>query len=178
MTSWMAWVWRKYFRWKWRWYIDGKQDRQWQRVGQQFGQKMKELPAQIKKSSQVNIKGSTALFVFLFVLYVWYSCIVMSWTILSSVEFLQYPINIPSSSVNYFHLLVVIVPIPCTMARSLHLTLLPVMNFRWFSAIWSQEVLLQDCYDLHKCCWSTSPIFQGEDFLKNNGGVLSREPWT
>ena len=147
MTSWMAWVWCKYFRWKWRWYIDGKQDRQWQRVGRQFGQKMKELPAQIKKSSQVKIKGSTALFVCLFVLYAWYSCI-MSWTILSSVVFLQYPINIPSSSVN------------------LHLTLLPVMNFRWFSAIWSQEVLLQDCYDLHKCCWSTSSIFQGEDFLK------------
>ena len=178
MTSWMAWVWCKYFRWKWRWYIDGKQDRQWQRVGQQFGQKMKELPAQIKKLSQVKIKGSTALFVFLFVLYAWYSCIVMSWTILSSVVFLQYPINIPSSSVNYFHLLVVVVPITCTMARSLHLTLLPVMNFRMVFCylkprscptrlLWSSQMLLK-----------YNSIFQGEDFLKNNGGVLNREPWT
>ena len=34
----------------------------------------------------------------------------MSWTMLSSVVVLQYPMDIPSPSVNYFHLLVIVVP--------------------------------------------------------------------
>ena len=53
-------------------------------------------------------------------LFVCVICLIQLYNVLnklSSVVFLQYPINIPSSSVN------------------LHLTLLPVMNFRWFSAI-------------------------------------------
>jgi len=53
-----------------------------------------------------------------------------SWTMLSSLVVLQYPINIPSPSVNYFHLLVVFVPATCIMAKSLHLTLLPVYEFQ------------------------------------------------
>ena len=41
------------------------------------------------------------------------------------------PINInPSSAVNCFHLLVVIVPATFTVARILHLTLLPVYEFQ------------------------------------------------
>ena len=54
----------------------------------------------------------------------------MSWTMLSSVVVLQYPINIPPPSVSYYHLLVVFVPLTCTMARSLHLTLLPGYEFQ------------------------------------------------
>lgn len=40
------------------------------------------------------------------------------------------PINIPSSAVNYFHLLVVVLPATFTVARILHLTLLPVYEFQ------------------------------------------------
>ena len=54
----------------------------------------------------------------------------MSWTMLSSVVVLQYPINIPPPSVSYYHLLVVFVPLTCTMARSLHLTLPPGYEFQ------------------------------------------------
>ena len=54
----------------------------------------------------------------------------MSWTMLSLVVVLQYPINIPPPSVSYYHLLVVFVPLTCTMARSLHLTLLPGYEFQ------------------------------------------------
>ena len=54
----------------------------------------------------------------------------MSWTMLVSVVVIQHPMNIPSPFVNYFHLLVVVVPATFTMARSFHLTLLPVFEFQ------------------------------------------------
>ena len=54
----------------------------------------------------------------------------MSWTMLVSVVVIPHSMNIPSLSVKYFHLLVVVVPATFTMARSLHLTLLPVLEFQ------------------------------------------------
>ena len=76
----------------------------------------------------MKIKVSTALFI----VFVTNICDMpdMSWTMLSLVVVLQYPINIPSPSVSYYHLLVVFVPVTCTMARSLHLTLLPGYEFQ------------------------------------------------
>ena len=65
--------------------------------------KMKEQPPRIKKN-KVKIKASTALFLS----FVTKFCDIpnMSWTMLVSVVVIQHPMNIPSPSVNYFHLLV------------------------------------------------------------------------
>ena len=91
--------------------------------------KMKEQPVHIKKN-QVKIKESTALFILL-VTKVLLFMPDMSRTMLSLVVVLQCPINIPSSSVNYFHLLLVVaVPVIFIMARSLHPILIPVYEFQ------------------------------------------------
>ena len=92
--------------------------------------KMKEKPAQIKKS-QVKIKVSNALFVFCDKRFV--MCLIQLYNVLDNAflggSFTNL-INIPSSAVNYFHLLVVVVPATFTVARILHPTLLPVYEFR------------------------------------------------
>ena len=101
---------------------------------------------------------------------------------LSLVLVLQYPINIPSSSVNYFHLLVVVVPATFTMATSLHLTLLPVYEFQigflLFEAKKFSYKTVMIFTNFAEVQAQHFNVFQGKDFLKNNGNVLNREPWT
>ena len=83
------------------------------------------------------------------------------------------PINIPSSAVNYFHLLVVVVPATFTVARILHLTLLPVYEFQ-------NGFLL---FEAKKFSYETVMIFtdvaevQARYFNLFPGEEI-REPWT
>ena len=102
----------------------------------------------------------------------------MSWTMLFSVVVLQYPINILSPSVNYFHLLVVFVPVTCTMARSFHLTLLPVYEFQngfllYESKKFSYKTVMIFTNVAEVQAQNFNYLLEREDFLKNNGGVLN-----